>query len=91
MPLLRPMFVTLTAVCLVAPGVARAGADVTISDWRGASVTATEGSVDSNGVKIVYHTGDLHAWYFAMTHPERTERLISLGSIHPAGLIRELG
>jgi len=152
------------------PSVAGAN-EVTITDWRGASVTATEGSVDSGGVKIVYHTvgegplvifvhsisgpwfdfrhqivmlsekyrvvamstrgtdksdkpvgvehyasarisddiiaiidhfsedkativgqdsGGLHAWHFAMTHPERTERLISLGSIHPAGLIREL-
>ena len=35
-------------------------------------------------------SGGLHAWYFAMTHPEQTERLISLGSVHPAGLIREL-
>lgn len=150
---------------------ALAHADVTITDWRGASVTVSEASVDSNGVKVVYHTagagplaffihsitgpwfdfrhqmvmlsegyrvvsmstrgtdrsdkpvgvehygsariaddiiaimdqlgadkailigqdsGGLHAWHFAMTHPERTDRLISLGSIHPAGLIREL-
>ena len=148
-----------------------ANADVTIHDWRGASVAAKEGWVDSNGVKIYYHTvgegplvifvhsisgpwfdfrhqmvmlsekyrvvsmstrgtdksdkpvgdehyasariaddinaiidhfgedkatiigqdsGGLHAWHFAMTYPERTERLISLGSVHPAGLIREL-
>ena len=144
---------------------------VTVTDWRGESVVATEGSVDSDGVRIVYHTvgegplvillhgaaspwhdyrnqiptlskkyrvvamsrrgtemsdkpvgdehyapariaddisaiiehlgedkativgqdsGGLHAWYFAMTHPEQTERLISLGSVHPAGLVREL-
>ena len=156
-------------LCLV-PSAADAD-EVTISDWRGASVTATEGSVDSNGVTVVYHTvgegplvifvhsiigpwfdfrnqivmlaadyrvvsmstrgtdksdkpvgyehyasarisddinaiidhfsedkailigqdsGGLHAWHFAMTYPERTDRLISLGSIHPAGLIREL-
>ncbi len=35
-------------------------------------------------------SGGLHAWHFAMTYPEKTEHLISLGSIHPAGLIREL-
>ena len=146
-------------------------ADVTITDWMGRSVRVTEGAVDSDGVKIVYHTagegplvifvhsitgpwfdfrhqmvalseryrvvsmstrgtdkshkpegvehyasakiaadinalidhfgedkatiigqdsGGLHAWHFAMTYPEKTERLISLGSVHPAGLIREL-
>ena len=156
-------------LCLV-PSLADAN-DVTVTDWRGASVNATEGSVDSNGVKIVYHTvgegplvifvhsisgpwfdfrnqivmlsekyrvvamstrgtdksdkpvgyehyasarisddiaaiidhfsedkatiigqdsGGMHAWHFAMTHPEKTERLISLGSGHPAGVIREL-
>ena len=145
--------------------------DVTITDWRGASVTATEGRVNSGDVRIVYHTvgegplvifvhgisgpwfdfrhqmvmlsekyrvvsmstrgtdksdkpvgyehyasarisddiaaiidhfgedkativgqdsGGMHAWHFAMTHPEKTERLISLGSVHPAGVIREL-
>ena len=55
---LRSMFVpvTVTAVFLAAFGAVDAEADVTISDWRGVSVTATEGSVDSNGVKIVYHT-----------------------------------
>ena len=146
-------------------------ADVTIEDWRGESITATEGSVDSDGVNIVFHTagegplvifvhsifgpwfdwrnqmvalaehhrvvamstrgtdksdkptgvenytmakisgdiaaiidhfgeerativgqdsGGFYAWHFAMTHPDRTERLISLGTVHPAGLIREL-
>ena len=145
--------------------------DVMVTDWRGETVMASEGSVDSDGVKIVYHTagegplvifvhsitgpwfdfrhqivmlseryrvvamstrgtdksdkpvghehyatakisadieaimdhlgeekavivgqdsGGLHAWHFAMTHPGRTRGLISLGSIHPAGLIREL-
>ena len=171
MLILRSSLTGAVAACLIAFGAARADADVTITDWRGASVTATEGAVDSGGVKVVYHTvgegplvifvhsifgpwfdfrhqivslsathrvvsmstrgtdmsdkpvgdehyssakiaddinaiidhfgedkatligqdsGGLHAWHFAMTHPERTERLISLGSIHPAGLIREL-
>ncbi len=159
----------LTSIVGFAP--ALAGADVTIRDWRGASVTATEGMVDSDGVKIVYHTagegplvvfvhsitgpwfvwrhqmvamsehyrvvamstrgtdksdkpqgvehyampkisgdiaaiidhfgdekaiivgqdsGGFYAWHFAMTHPDKTDRLISLGTVHPAGLIREL-
>lgn len=150
---------------------AAAGAQVTVTDWRGASVVFTEGAVDSDGVGIQYHaagegplvvflhgvaspwfdyrhqivmlseqyrvavmstrgtqgsgrpagdahyatariagdvsvliehlgaerativgqdSGGLHAWHFAMTHPERTERLIALGSVHPAGLLREL-
>ena len=150
---------------------AAALADVTVTDWRGASVAVTEGSVDSDGVEIVYHTagegplvvfvhsisgpwfdwrhqlvalsehyrvavmstrgtnksgkpqgvehyamakisgdiaaiirhlgeekaivvgqdsGGFYAWHFAMTHPEMTERLVSVGTIHPAGLIREL-
>ena len=144
---------------------------VTVTDWQGRSVVATEGAVDSDGVRIVYHTagegpllvmihgvaspwhdyreqiptlaskyrvvamsmrgtdmsgkpaghehyssekvaqdisaiiesfgedkatiigqdsGGLHAWYFAMTRPEQTERLISIGSVHPAGLVREI-
>ena len=161
-------------IVLLGVGVLPAGqamADVTLSDWRGRTASFTETAVDSNGVKIVYHTagdgplvifvhsitgpwfdfrhqlvalseqyrvvamstrgtdksdkpvgvehytsakiagdinaiiddceedkaiiigqdsGGLHAWHFAMTYPERTDRLISLGSIHPAGLIREL-
>ena len=144
---------------------------VTVTDWRGESVVATEGSVDSNGVRVVYHTagegplvifvhgvsspwhdyrhqipmlaekyrvvamstrgtdmsdkpegyenyfaehisndisaiiehlgedkativgqdsGGLYAWHFAMTRPEQTERLISIGTVHPGGLTREL-
>ena len=146
-------------------------ASVTIRDWRGASVTVEEGVVDSNGVRVVYHTagegplvifvhsitgpwfdwrhqmvalsegyrvvamstrgtdksdkpegvehytmakissdidaiithfgedrailigqdsGGFYAWHFAMTYPARTSHLISVGTVHPAGLIREL-
>ena len=144
---------------------------VTVTDWRGETAVFTEGAVDSDGVRIVYHeagegplvlfmhgavtpwhdyrnqlvmlsekyhvvsvsrrgtgmsdkpvgdehyaperiaddisaviahfgeekativgqdSGGLQAWYFAMTHPEETERLIALGSVHPAGLAVEL-
>ncbi len=161
----------LLAALIVGLAPALASADVTIRDWRGASVTATEGAVDSDGVKIVYHaagegplvvfvhsifgpwfdwqnqmvamsehyrvvamstrgtdksdkpqgvehytmakisgdiaaiidhfgeekailvgqdSGGFYAWHFAMTHPDKTDRLISLGTVHPAGLIREL-
>lgn len=40
---------------------------------------------------IVGHDwGGLVAWTFAMTHPDRTERLVILNLPHPNGLIREL-
>ena len=45
---------------------------------------------EDKAVIIGQDSGGLHAWHFAMTYPERTDRLISLGSIHPAGLVREL-
>ena len=35
-------------------------------------------------------SGGFYAWKFAMSYPEKTDRLISIGSYHPAGLIREL-
>ncbi len=40
-------------LCLV-PSLA--DAQVTVTDWRGETVDATAGSVDSDGVRIVYHT-----------------------------------
>jgi pimeloyl-ACP methyl ester carboxylesterase len=40
---------------------------------------------------IVGHDwGGLIAWSFAMTHPEKTDRLIVLNLPHPKGLLREL-
>jgi pimeloyl-ACP methyl ester carboxylesterase len=40
---------------------------------------------------IVGHDwGGLVAWTFAMTHPDRTDRLIVLNLPHPRGLLREL-
>ena len=160
-------------VAAVAAGLvpAVAIANVTIRDWSGASVSAEEGAVDSDGVRVVYHTvgegplvifvhsitgpwfdwrhqmvalsehyrvvamstrgtdksdkpegvehytmsnissdiaaiidhfgedravivgqdsGGFYAWHFAMTYPEKTARLVSVGTVHPAGLIREL-
>jgi pimeloyl-ACP methyl ester carboxylesterase len=38
---------------------------------------------------MAYDSGGFHAWYFAMHHPERTERFVAIGSYHPATLIRE--
>jgi epoxide hydrolase 4 len=38
---------------------------------------------------MAYDSGGFHAWYFAMHHPEMTERLAVVGSFHPANLIRE--
>ncbi len=169
---IKKVVLMLGAVCVLALAPASAMAqDVTIADWQGREITVTEGSVDSDGVKIVYYTagegplvvfvhsivgpwfdwrhqmpalaethqvvamstrgtdksdkpegvehypvakiaedidaiirhfgqdratiigqdsGGFYAWNFAMTYPEKTERLIAIGSIHPAGLIREL-
>jgi len=38
---------------------------------------------------MAYDSGGFHAWYFAMHYPERTERLVVIGSYHPATLVRE--
>ena len=38
---------------------------------------------------MAFDSGGFHAWYFAMHHPERTERLVAIGSYHPATLVRE--
>jgi pimeloyl-ACP methyl ester carboxylesterase len=38
---------------------------------------------------MAYDSGGFHAWYFAMHYPERTERLVAIGSYHPATLVRE--
>ena len=35
-------------------------------------------------------SGGFYAWNFAMHYPEMTDRLISIGSYHPAGLIQAL-
>ncbi len=163
------LVLVVVAALVLVPAVA--AAQVTVTDWRGESVVMREGAVDSDGVRIVYHTagegplvvfvhsitgpwfdwrhqlvalsehyrvvamstrgtdrsgrpegvehytmakissdvaaiidrfgeerailvgqdsGGFYAWHFAMTHPEKTARLVSVGTIHPAGLIREL-
>ncbi|MBM3770489.1 MAG: alpha/beta hydrolase [Acidimicrobiia bacterium] len=38
---------------------------------------------------MAYDSGGFHGWYFAMHHPERTERFVAIGSFHPATLVRE--
>lgn len=38
---------------------------------------------------MAFDSGGFHAWYFAMHHPEKTERLVAIGSYHPATLVRE--
>jgi pimeloyl-ACP methyl ester carboxylesterase len=159
--------IVLLALLVAAP---ESRADERISDWKGATVRLQEGEVNSDGVKIHYHTagdgpllvlihgiggfwfdwrhqipalakhykvvamtqrgfdksdqpvgvehyaaakiagdinalirhfgrdkatimaydsGGFHAWYFAMHFPDRTERLVAIGSYHPATLVRE--
>jgi pimeloyl-ACP methyl ester carboxylesterase len=41
-------------------------------------------------VVVGHDWGGLVAWSFAMSHPERTDRLIVLNLPHPRGLLREL-
>lgn len=165
------MFMAILTIALTLGPPARvAGADERVSDWKGTTVTLREGDVQSDGVKIHYHTagsgpllvlvhgigsfwfdwrhqipslaehytvvamtqrgfdksdqpvgvehyaaakvagdidavirhfrqekaiimafdsGGFHAWYFAMHYPQRTERLVVIGSFHPANLVRE--
>lgn len=45
---------------------------------------------EERAIIVGQDSGGFYAWHFAMTHPERTARLVSVGTIHPAGLIREL-
>ena len=49
-----------------------ASAEVTITDWMGRSVSVEQGSVDSDGVTIVYHTageGPLIVFVHSITGP----------------------
>lgn len=45
---------------------------------------------EERAILVGQDSGGFYAWHFAMTHPEKTSRLVSVGTIHPAGLIREL-
>jgi epoxide hydrolase 4 len=45
---------------------------------------------DGKAVIVGHDWGGLVAWTFAMTHPDRTDRLIVLNLPHPRGLAREL-
>jgi pimeloyl-ACP methyl ester carboxylesterase len=45
---------------------------------------------EERAILIGQDSGGFYAWHFAMTHPNRTSHLISVGTVHPAGLIREL-
>lgn len=45
---------------------------------------------EERAIVVGQDSGGFYAWHFAMTHPERTAALVSVGTVHPAGLIREL-
>ena len=45
---------------------------------------------DGKAVIVGHDWGGMVAWAFAMTHPERTDRLVVLNLPHPRGLLREL-
>ena len=44
---------------------------------------------EEKAIIMAYDSGGFHAWYFAMHYPEKTERLVAIGSFHPAALVRE--
>ena len=61
---------SLSGAVLLLPG--QAQAEVTISDWSGRSATFAQRTVDSNGVKIVYHSageGPLVVFVHSITGP----------------------
>lgn len=52
--------------------------------------TIVEHFGEEKAILVGQDSGGFYAWHFAMTHSARTSHLISLGTIHPAGLLREL-
>jgi pimeloyl-ACP methyl ester carboxylesterase len=67
-------------------GVANYAADKLVGD-----VAAVVKHFQRDKAVIVGHDwGGLIAWTFAMTHPDRTDRLVVLNLPHPKGLMREL-
>ena len=56
-----------------------------------ADVDAVIGHLGAKTATILGHDwGGMVAWTFAMTHPDKTERLVILNLPHPRGLLREL-
>jgi epoxide hydrolase 4 len=62
----------------------------TVSKLVGDLLTVIQHYGPGKAVIVGHDWGGMVAWTFAMTHPERTDRLIVLNLPHPRGLVREL-
>ena len=62
----------------------------TIDKLVGDLLAVVDHFTHGKAVIVGHDWGGLVAWTFAMTHPERIDRLIVLNLPHPRGLIREL-
>ena len=75
-------------------GVDRSDQPPNVEDYSVANVASDIDAVirhfgREKAIVMAYDSGGFHAWHFAMHYPQRIERLIAIGSFHPANVVRE--
>jgi pimeloyl-ACP methyl ester carboxylesterase len=65
-------------------------ANYTVDKLVGDLLAVVNHFTNGKAVIVGHDWGGLVAWTFAMTHPDRTDRLIVLNLPHPRGLLREM-